>query len=83
MEQPNIGLSLKQVVFWLGKQLVALMLLQFIFQGDKQAGTLFSKGHYVSGVPRTEAMERGFNIGKSRLAEEAAKIIEKELNYVS
>jgi len=53
------------------------------FQGDKQAGTLFSKGHYVSGVPRTEAMERGFNIGKSRLAEEAAKIIEKELNYVS
>ncbi len=54
------------------------------FQGAKNKGnTAFSKGHYVSGVPRTEAMERGFNIGKKRLAEEAGKIIQKELRYVS
>jgi len=53
------------------------------FQGEKKAGTIFSKGHYVSGVPRTEAMERGYNIGKKKLAEEAAKIIQKELKYVS
>ena len=37
------------------------------FQGEKNAGTVFSKGHYVSGVPRTEAMERGYNIGKKNL----------------
>lgn len=53
------------------------------FQGEKSAGTKFSKGHYVSGVPRTEAMERGYNIGKKKLAEEAAKIVQKELHYVS
>ncbi len=53
------------------------------FQGEKNpAGTKFSKGHYVSGVPRTNAMERGFNIGKKRLAEEAAKIVQKELKFV-
>ncbi len=52
------------------------------FQGESKKGdTLFSMGHYVSGVPRTEAMEIGFNIGKRRMAEEAAKIIERELRY--
>jgi len=52
------------------------------FQGEKTpAGTMFSKGHYVSGVPRTEAMEIGFRTGKKRLAEEAAKIVKKELRY--
>jgi len=50
------------------------------FQGGAKAGdTLFSKGHYVSGVPRTEAMEIGYKIGSARLAEEASKIIDKEL----
>lgn len=50
------------------------------FQGESKIGdTLFSKGHYVSGVPRTEVMERGFNIGKKRLAVEAGKLIEKEM----
>lgn len=53
------------------------------FQGSAPPGTVFSKGHYVSGVPRTEVMERGFNIGKKRLAEEAGKIIMKELRFVS
>ncbi len=53
------------------------------FQGEKSAGIKFSKGHYVSGVPRTEAMERGYTIGKKRLAEEASKIIQKELHFVS
>ena len=50
------------------------------FQGESKAGdTLFSKGHYVSGVPRTEVMERGFQMGKKLLAAEAAKIIKEEL----
>jgi hypothetical protein len=52
------------------------------FQGEKTPeGTKFSKGHYVSGVPRTEAMEIGFNSGKARLAAEASKIVERELHY--
>ncbi len=53
------------------------------FQGSTNKGTKFSKGHYVSGVPRTEAMQIGFRIGKKRLAEEASKIIQKELRYVN
>jgi hypothetical protein len=52
------------------------------FQGESKKGdTLFSTGHYVSGVPRTEAMEIGFNTGKKRMAEEAGKIIERELQH--
>jgi len=54
------------------------------FKGEsKGKDTLFSKGHYVSGVPRTEAMEIGYNVGKKRLAVEAGKIIEKELRFRS
>lgn len=50
------------------------------FQGESKEGdTLFSKGHYVSGVPRTEVMERGFNIGKKMLAVEAGNIVRNEL----
>ena len=53
------------------------------FQGAKNAGgVVFSMGHYVSGVPRIEAMERGYALGKKRLAEEAGKIVQKELKYV-
>lgn len=50
------------------------------FMGESKEGdTLFSKGHYVSGVPRTEVMERGFQIGKKRLVVEAGKIVKGEL----
>ena len=50
------------------------------FRGEaKEGDVLFSKGHYVSGVPRTEVMERGFNIGKKRLAVEAGNIVRNEL----
>lgn len=53
------------------------------FQGSpKNTGTIFDKGHYVSGVPKTEAMERGFAIGEKRLAVEGGKIVQKELRYV-
>lgn len=53
------------------------------FQGESAEGDMmFSKGHYVSGVPRTEVMERGFQIGKKRLAVEAGNIIQRELRYV-
>jgi hypothetical protein len=54
------------------------------FKGSpKPDGVIFSKGHYVSGVPRTEAMEIGFRIGKKRLAEEAGRVVQKELHFVS
>ncbi len=50
------------------------------FQGEaKEGDMLFSKGHYVSGVPKTEVMERGFNIGKKMLAVEAGNIVRNEL----
>ena len=50
------------------------------FMGESKEGDmLFSKGHYVSGVPRTEVMERGFNIGKKMLAAEAGNIVRNEL----
>ena len=50
------------------------------FMGESKAGdTLFSKGHYVSGVPKTLVMQRGFEIGKKRLAAEAGRIIQSEL----
>lgn len=50
------------------------------FMGESKEGdTLFSKGHYVSGVPKTEVMQRGFQIGKKRLAIEAGRIVEAEL----
>lgn len=51
------------------------------FKGEKGTDSFFSKGHYVSGVPRTEAMEIGFNIGKAQMAEQAAAIIERELRF--
>ncbi len=50
------------------------------FQGESKEGdTLFSKGHYVSGVPKTEVMQRGYEIGKKRLGEEAGRIVRAEL----
>lgn len=50
------------------------------FQGEaKEGDMMFSKGHYVSGVPKTEVMERGFNIGKKQLAVEAGNIVRNEL----
>ena len=70
----------KKALAWQAKQ--GRNATAIFFMGEKDpTGTLFSMGHYVSGVPRTEAMEIGFNIGKRRMAEEAAKIIERELHY--
>ena len=40
---------------------------------------MFSKGHYVSGLPRTEAMEIGLERGMKRLKESIAKVSEGEL----
>jgi len=51
----------------------------FFQGGAKEGDTMFSKGHYVSGVPRTEVMEIGYRIGSKRLAVEAGKIVDKEL----
>ena len=50
------------------------------FQGESKEGDmLYSKGHYVSGVPKTEVMEIGFNLGKKLMAHEAGKLVEQEL----
>lgn len=38
------------------------------FMGNAQPGDmLFSKGHFVKGIPKTEVMQRGINIGMKRL----------------
>ena len=51
------------------------------FQGNaKEGDRLFSKGHYVAGVPKTEVMERGFEIGMKLLSMEAGKIVSSELD---
>lgn len=53
------------------------------FRGQaKEGDMLFSKGHYVSGVPRTEVMERGLELGRQALAAEARHVIERELAHV-
>jgi len=36
---------------------------------NKKGAMMFSKGHYVSGLPATEAMKNGFRIGTARLRE--------------
>ncbi len=51
----------------------------FYQSGATEGDTMFSKGHYVSGVPRTEVMEIGYKVGSANLAEEAGKIVNKEL----
>ena len=44
------------------------------FMGDAKKGQmLFSKGHYVSGLDKTEVMERGINTGMKRLKPEILK----------
>ena len=49
------------------------------FQGRAKKGDwLFSTGHYVSGVPRTEVMERGLERGMKYLEIEAARIVRAE-----
>jgi len=35
--------------------------------GSVKGETLFSKGHYVKGLPRTEAMEIGVSLGRKKL----------------
>lgn len=47
--------------------------------GSKVGDKMFSKGHYVSGIPATHVMELGYKIGSKRLAIEAGKILDKEL----
>lgn len=52
------------------------------FQGESKKGDMmFSKGHYISGIVTTHAMEIGFNIGKKQLILEAGKIVQKELKF--
>ena len=38
-----------------------------IYYESGAEGTIFSKGHYVSGLPKTEAMHRGLDAGVERL----------------
>ena len=51
------------------------------FMGEAKPGdTLFSKGHYVKGVPKTEAMERGIERGMVRLQEAILKNSKTEVS---
>ena len=51
------------------------------FKGESKEGDmLFSKGHYVAGVPKTEVMQRGYEAGKKRLAVEAGNIVRNQLS---
>ncbi len=57
------------------------------FMGDAQEGsTLFSKGHYVSGLDKTEAMERGIDNGMKRFKPAVLKntkgAVSKELETI-
>lgn len=57
------------------------------FMGDaKQGATLFSKGHYVSGLDKTEAMERGIANGMKRfkpaVLKNAKSAVSKELDTI-
>ena len=69
-----------KVLAWQGEQ--GRHATAIYFQGEQfPGGTKFSTGHYVAGIPATHAMERGYNIGKKRLAQEAGRIIQKELRH--
>lgn len=57
------------------------------FMGNKQQGqTLFSKGHYVSGLPKTEAMQRGIATGFKRaqtaILKNSKTAVSKELKTI-
>ena len=52
----------------------------FYQSGTQEGSTIFSKGHYVSGVPRTEAMEMGMKAGKKRIIAEATSKIQNDIN---
>ena len=48
--------------------------------GDKKSGnTIFSKGHYISGQPKTLAMERGVEDSKNPLIQEAIKGVKERV----
>jgi len=67
-----------KALHWLSK--IGIHSKAIFFQGGTKSGTdLFSKGHYVSGISKTEVMERGYQIGSKRLAIEAGKLVEQEL----
>lgn len=46
----------------------------------KTGSMLFSKGHYVTGQPKTEAMERGYDSSKRVLIRTATKDTEEKVN---
>ena len=45
--------------------------------------TKFSKGHYVSGLPKTEAMENGYRIGQQKMQQKITKEYRKFSSIVS
>ena len=50
--------------------------------GTPKAGsTIFSKGHYITGQPKTEAMERGYDSSKRTLIHIISKEIEEKINH--
>jgi len=57
------------------------------FMGSKKVGqTLFSKGHYVTGIPKSEAMTRGIAAGfkraKTAILKNSKTAVSKELQTI-
>lgn len=48
----------------------------------KAGSTIFSKGHYITGQPKTEAMERGVESSKKTLIVIATKDVEGKVNNI-
>lgn len=46
----------------------------------KKGTTMFSKGHYITGQPKTEAMERGVDSSKKILIRNVTKDVQEKVN---
>lgn len=50
------------------------------YQSGTKKKVIFSKGHYVSGLPRTEAMNRGLAAGLQRLKRRIKREVKREFS---
>lgn len=73
---------LKKVLSWVSKGPMSgnnASAINFTGAGNEGGRRFFSKGHYVSGLQRTEAMEFGIRQGKKQLISQLPKLIQGKL----
>ncbi len=71
---------LKKVLSWISKGNGSNpRAIYYQSSGNEGGRRFFSKGHYVSGLQRTEAMEFGIKQGMKRLIAQLPKLIQSEL----